>query len=184
MARITYSNLMSLDGYIADRDGSFDWAFPAGDVHEAVNEDARSAGTMALGRRVYDVLRAWDDIDPAGEPGPETEFAAIWHDADKLVYSRSLESIDAPRTTLVGAFDPGELRALADASTRDVSIGGADLAAQAFAAGIVDEAVVWVFPVTVGGGVAAFPSDVRVDLELVAERRLDGGVAELRYRVR
>ena len=184
MARITYSNLMSLDGYIADRDGNFDWAEPVGEVHEAVNDDARSAGTMALGRRVYDVLRAWDDIDPEGEPGPMTEFAAIWHASDKLVYSRSLTSLEAPRTTLAREFDPEALRAFADAADRDVSIGGAELAAQAFAAGVVDDVVTWVFPVTVGGGTPAFPPDARVGLELVAERRLAGGVVELRYTAR
>jgi len=187
MGKISYSNLTSLDGYIADRDGNFDWAMPVGDVHDAVNADARTAGTFALGRRVWDVLRWWDDFDPENPEGHDeqsAEFTRIWHAADKLVYSRTLTRIDAPRTTLVGRFDPIELRALAEASDRDVSIGGAHLAAQAFAAGIIDEVVLWVFPVTVGGGLAAFPTDARVDLDLRSERRLPGGVIEARYRVR
>lgn len=186
MGRITYSSLMSLDGYIADRDGNFDWAFPAGNVHDAANEDAATAGTFAMGRRLWDVMRWWDDID-LDDPEVDAataEFTRVWRAADKLVYSRSLTSVDAPRTTLAGEFDPVALRALADASEMDVSVGGADLAAQAFAAGIVDVVTTWIFPVTIGAGLAAFPTDTRVDLELLTERRLDGGVTELRYRGR
>ncbi len=187
MGRVVYGNQMSLDGYVADREGRFDWATPGEDVHAAVNDDVRDVGTFVLGRRVWEVLRAWDVMDVADEPGAVRDFAAIWAAADKVVCSRTLEEADladAPRTRLARTFDPDEVRALADASDRDVAVGGPELASQALASGIVDEVSLHVHPVVVGGGTAAFPTPVLLDLELVEQRGYAGGVVGLRYRPR
>lgn len=127
MARVQYGNQMSLDGYVADREGRFDWAMPSDEVHSAINDDVRGVGTFLLGRRVWQVLRAWDVMDLEGEPAPIADFAAIWRAADKVVYSRSLpdeELAGAPRTRLARSFDPDEVRRLAASADRDIAIGG------------------------------------------------------------
>lgn len=181
MGRLIYSTLASLDGYIADRDGGFDWAVPGDDLHEAVNERMHGVGTFLLGRRLFEVMRAWDTFDLDGQPRVITEFARIWRAADKVVYSRTLRGVDAPRTRLDRHFDVEEVRRFVASAGRDVAIGGPDLAGPAFRAGIVDDVLLHVFPVLVGGGTPAFP-DVRLDLELVEERRFEGGVVRLAYR--
>jgi dihydrofolate reductase len=182
MGRLIYSTLASLDGFIADEDGRFDWAVPRDDVHAAVNERLHGVGTFLLGRRLYTVMRAWDAVDLEGQPPVIVEFAHIWRAADKVVYSRSLKRVDEPRTRLERHFEVDGVRRFVAATGRDVAIGGPDLAGAAFRAGIVDDVVLHVFPVLVGGGTAAFPDDVRLDLELVEERRFGGGVVRLAYR--
>ncbi|WP_353828769.1 dihydrofolate reductase family protein [Agromyces sp. SYSU T0242] len=187
MGRVLYGNQMSLDGYVADRDGRFDWAMPGEDVHAAVNDDVRGVGTFVLGRRVWEVLRAWDVMDVSTEPEPVRDFAAIWAGADKLVCSRTLEDEDlggAGRTRISRSFDPDEVRALAEDGDRDVAVGGPELAAQALASGIVDEVSLHVYPVVVGGGTAAFPMPLAIAFELVEQRGYAGGVVGLRYRPR
>ncbi|MFE5670265.1 dihydrofolate reductase family protein [Agromyces sp. NPDC056523] len=192
MARVYYGNQMSLDGYVADREGRFDWAMPGEDVHAAINDDLRGVGTFLLGRRVWEVLRAWDVMDLDGEPEPIVDFAAIWRAADKVVYSRTLaeeELETAPRTRLARRFDVDEVREFATSADRGVSIGGPELAAQALAVGLVDEIALWTYPVVVGGGTPAFATGAdgapdRLDLELVETRRHEGGVVGLRYRPR
>jgi dihydrofolate reductase len=181
MGRLLYSTLASLDGYIADPDGRFDWAAPSEELHAAVNERLHGVGTFLLGRRTYEVMRAWDDIDPDDAPGVIAHFAHIWRAADKVVYSRSLGHLDAPRTRLERHFDVDEVRRFTSAAGRDVAIAGPDLAGAAFRAAIVDDVVLHVFPVIVGGGTAAFP-EARLGLELVEERRFEGGVVRLAYR--
>lgn len=181
MGRLIYSTLASLDGYIADRDGGFDWAVPHDDLHEAINARMHGVGTFLLGRRLFEVMRAWDTFDLDGQPAVVTEFARIWRAADKVVYSRTLQHVDAPRTRLERHFAVEEVRRFVASAGRDVAIGGPDLAGPAFRAGIVDDVLLHVFPVLVGGGTAAFP-DVRLDLELVEERRFEGGVVRLAYR--
>jgi dihydrofolate reductase len=181
MGRLIYSALASLDGYIADRDGGFDWAVPDDDVHHAVNEALHGVGTFLLGRRMYEVMRAWDTFDLDGQPAAIAGFARIWRAADKVVYSRTMHGVDAPRTRLERHFDVDEVRRFVASAGRDVAIGGPDLAGPAFRAGVVDEVLVHVFPVLVGGGTTAFP-DVRLDLELVDERRFERGVVRLAYR--
>jgi dihydrofolate reductase len=187
MGRVVYGNQMSLDGYVADRDGRFDWAMPGEDVHAAVNDDVRNVGTFVLGRRVWEVLRAWDVMDVADQPGPVRDFAEIWAAADKVVCSRTLEEddlADAARTRISRTFDPDVVRALAGATDRDVAVGGPELASEALASGIVDEVSMFVYPVVVGGGTAAFSSPTQLDLELVEHRTYAGGVVGLRYRPR
>lgn len=139
MAKLIYSSIMSLDGYIADEQGNFDWAAPDEDVHAAVNDLQRLIGTMLLGRRMYEVLVPWETMDTNGEPSVIADFAALWRETDKVVYSRTLEDVPTERTRLERDFDPETVRRMKASAERDLSVGGPDLAASAFAAGLVDE---------------------------------------------
>ena len=185
MASLIYSTLASLDGYIADEDGKFDWAEPDEEVHAFINDLARPIGTYLLGRRMYEVLAYWDD--PPGldeQPSVVQEFAEIWRDADKVVYSRTLDAARTARTRIERDFDPEPVRQLKAQSDRDLAIGGPDLAAQAIRAGLVDDYQLFVVPVVVGAGTQALPRAGRIDLELVDERRFRNGTVFLRYRAR
>jgi dihydrofolate reductase len=183
MARLIYAALTSLDGYVADERGYFDWAAPGEDVHRFVNDLLRPIGTHLYGRRMYDVLVAWESDDiVTGEPPVIADFAAIWRAADKIVYSRSLESPASARTTIERDFSPDAVRRLKAEAARDLSIGGPDLAGQALRAGLVDEIHLVVNPIVVGGGNRALPDDVLVGLELIDEHRFAGGVVHLGYR--
>jgi dihydrofolate reductase len=181
MAKLIYAALCSLDGYVADRDGAFDWAAPDGEVHEAVNDLQRPIGTLLLGRRMYDVLVAWETMETADEPPVIQDFAQLWRGADKIVYSRSLETTASARTRIERTFEPDAIRQLKDTSARDLSIGGPDLARQAIAAGLVDEIHLFLSPIVVGGGTRALPDGVRVRLHLQAERRFGNGTVHLHY---
>jgi dihydrofolate reductase len=182
MAKLIYAALCSLDGYVADRDGAFDWAAPDGEVHEAVNDLQRPIGTLLLGRRMYDVLVAWETMETADEPPVIQDFAELWRGADKIVYSRSLETTASARTRIERTFEPGAIRQLKETGERDLSIGGPDLAGQAFAAGLVDEIHLFLSPISVGGGTRVLPDGVRVGLHLQAERRFGNGTVHLHYR--
>lgn len=183
MARLVYSTLMSLDGYIADEDGNFDWAVPSDEVHAFVNDLQRSIGTHLYGRRLYEVMQVWETMHMLpDQPAVELDFARIWHAADKVVYSRTLETISTMRTRLERAFDPEEVRRMKDTSERDLLIGGAGLAAHAFAANLVDDLHLFLAPVIVGGGTRALPDRVRLDLELVDERRFANKMVYLHER--
>ena len=185
MARLIYSAIASLDGYIADKDGSFDWAQPDEEVHSFVNDVERSIGTHLLGRRMYEVLAYWDDPPVLDEqPSFVQEFAEMWQAADKVVYSRTLETARTGRMRIERGFDPEAVRRLKSESDRDLAIGGPDLAAQAIRAGLVDEYLMFVVPVVVGAGKPALPHDVRIELELLEERRFRNGTVFLRYRTR
>jgi dihydrofolate reductase len=182
MAQLIYSAISSLDGYIADQEGSFDWAEPDEEVHAFVNDLERPVGTYLYGRRMYDVMVAWETLT---DDQPEMhDFAQIWRAADKVVYSRTLEAPSSARTRIERSFEPEAVRQLKASATRDISVGGAELAAQAFAAGLVDECHLFLAPVIVGGGTASLPDHVRVDLELLDERRFGKGMVYLRYRTR
>lgn len=184
MANLIYAALTSLDLYVADQTGNFDWAAPDEDVHQFVNDLARPIGTNLYGRRMYEVLVAWESDDiVVGQPSVVADFAAIWRAADKIVYSRSLESVSSARTTIERDFDPEAIRAMKASAERDIGIGGAELAAQAIRAGLVDEIHLFLNPILVGGGHPALPDDVRVPLELVDEHRFGNGVVFVRYRV-
>jgi dihydrofolate reductase len=184
MANLIYSAITSLDGYIEDEHGSFEWAAPDAEVLAAVNELERPVGTYLYGRRMYETMRYWETVD-ADELDPESrDWTGIWRAADKIVYSRTLESASTARTQLVREFDPAELRQLKESSPRDISVGGAELAGQVMAAGLVDECQLFFNPITVGGGKRALPDGVHARLELLEERRFKGGVVFLRYRVR
>src|ERR1700742_329740 len=166
MARLIYSALMSLDGYIADEKGNFDWAAPDEEVHAFVNETERPVGTYLYGRRMYETMRFWQ-TPPATDSPAAREYAGIWQAADKVVYSTTLGAPLTPRTRVESRFDPGAVRKLKEAG--EVSVGGPTLAAAAIAAGLVDEYHLIVVPVLVGGGTPAFPPGVRVSLTLAGE---------------
>ena len=183
MAKLVYSMLTSLDGYVADEKGNFDWAAPDDEVHAFVNDLQRSIGTMLLGRRMYEVLVAWETWDTSSEPDVIKDFASLWHDADKVVFSRTLEKAASARTRIERAFEPEAIRRLKTAATRDLSIGGPELAGQAFKAGLVDECRLFLMPVVVGGGKRCLPTDVRLPLELIGERRFESGAVHVHYRI-
>ena len=183
MAKLIYSAIASLDGYIADEDGKFDWAAPDEEVHTFVNGLERQVGTYLLGRRMYEVLAYWDDPPALDEqPSFVREFAEIWQDADKVVYSRTLETARAGRTRIERDFDPEAVRRLKAHSDRDVTVGGPDLAAQAIRAGLVDDYQMFVVPIVVGAGKQALPRAGRIELELLDERRFRNGTVFLHYR--
>jgi dihydrofolate reductase len=182
MAKLIYAALASLDGYVADVDGSFDWAAPDEDVHAAVNDLQRSIGTLLLGRRMYDVLVAWETMDTADEPGVIRDFAELWETSDKIVYSRTLETAASARTRIERSFDPDAIRQMKATATRDLSVGGPDLAAQALRAGVVDEIHLFLSPIVVGGGTPALPDGIRVHLDLQDVRRFGNGTVHLHYR--
>jgi len=185
MAALLYSSIASLDGYIADADGNFDWAAPDEEVHAFVNELERAVGTHLYGRRMYETMRYWETAPTGDDEHPVArDYTAIWRAADKIVFSRSLDAVTTARTRLERSFDPELVRDLKSSVDRDLSVGGADLAGQALAAGLVDEYHLFVTPVIVGGGTPSLPAGLRVDVELVDEHRFTGGVVYLRYRVR
>jgi dihydrofolate reductase len=182
MGKLIYSSIASLDGYIADEDGNFDWAEPDEDVHTLVNDLARPVGTFLLGRRMYEVLVAWETIDTADQPPYIQDFAEMWRAADKVVYSTNLETVSSARTRIERAFDPEAVRHLKATAERDLSVGGPGLAAHSITAGLVDECHLFLVPVVVGGGTRFFPDDVRLTLELLDERGFGNGTVHLRYR--
>jgi dihydrofolate reductase len=183
MGRLVYAALCSLDGYTADEDGSFDWAAPGEELHGFVNEMERGLGTYLYGRRMYEVMRFWEDADAlAGEPEVMQEYGRIWRAADKVVYSSTLDAVTTDRTRLERSFDPGAVREMKESSDRDLGIGGPTLAAGALRAGLVDDVHLLIAPVVVGGGLQVFPDGLKVSLELVDERRFGDGVVHLRYR--
>jgi dihydrofolate reductase len=182
LAKLIYSALASLDGYIEDETGKFGWAEPDEEVHAFVNELSRPVGTFLLGRRMYEVLVAWETMELDDEPAPIRDFAEIWRAADKVVYSRTLETVSSARTRIEREFDPSVVRRLKAEAERDLSVAGPELAAHAFRAGLVDELHLFVAPVVVGGGKRSLPAGVGVGLELLDERRFGGGFVLLSYR--
>jgi dihydrofolate reductase len=183
MAKLIYSAITSLDGYVADEDDNFDWAAPDEEVHAFVNDLERRVGTYLYGRRMYDVMVAWETLpNLADQPPFMRDYAEIWQAADKVVYSRTLEKVSSAKTRIERAFDPAAVREMKATARRDISVGGPDLAAQAIKAGLVDEYHLFVSPVVVGGGKQALPDDVRLKLELLDERRFGNGVVHLNHR--
>jgi dihydrofolate reductase len=180
MAKLIYSAITSLDGYVADENGNFDWAEPDAEVHTFINDLQRPVGTYLYGRRMYEVMVAWETLALADQPPFMQDFAEIWQAADKIVYSKTLETVSSARTRIERDFDPEAVRQMKAA--HDLSVSGPDLAAQAIRAGLVDEWHVFVAPIVVGGGTRLFPNDVRLNLELLDQRRVASGTAHLHYR--
>ncbi len=179
MARLVYSAITSLDGYVADAEGNFDWSMPDAEVHAYVNDLTRPIGTHLYGRRMYDVMVAWETMS---DPEPEMQdFAEIWRAADKVVYSRTLGTAPSARTRIEREFEPDGVRALKASADRDLAIGGAELAGQALRAGLVDEVDLFLSPAIVGGGRRALPDGLRLELRLLGERRFTNGVVHLHY---
>jgi dihydrofolate reductase len=185
MAELIYSAIASLDGYVADEEGNFDWAEPDDEVHAFVNDLERPIGTYLYGRRMYEVMTYWETAHTVPDQPPVIlDYAQIWQAADKVVYSTTLEEASTARTRIEREFDPDAVRRMKATAERDISIGGPTLAAQAIAAGLVDELHLFVAPVVVGGGTRSLPDGVRWDLDLADERRFRNGVVYLRYRTR
>ena len=184
MAKLIYSAITSLDGYVADEDGNFDWAAPDEEVHAFVNDLERPIGTYLYGRRMYDVMRYWETAPTdAGQQPVMRDYARIWQAADKIVYSKTLATASTTRTRIEKDFDTDAVRRMKATATRDISVGGPHLAAQAIRAGLVDELHLFVVPIVVGGGNRALPEHARLRLQLLEERRFAGGVVHLHYRM-
>ncbi len=182
MAKLIYSAITSLDGYVADRDGNFDWAKPDDEVHAFVNDQERPIGTYLYGRRMYDVMRYWETAPTRGDQAPAAlDFAGIWQAADKVVYSTTLAAASSDRTRIERAFDPESVREMKAAASADLSVGGPHLAAAAIRTGLVDELHQFLTPIVVGGGNRWLPDDVRVALELRDVHHFRSGVVHLHY---
>jgi dihydrofolate reductase len=185
VAKLLYSAIASLDGYIEDSQGTFDWAKPDGEVHTFGNDLERPVGTHLYGRRMYETMAFWESPpDLAGQPPFVQDFAQIWQAADKIVYSRTLEEPLSARTRIERDFDPEAVRELKATGARDLTVGGPELAAQAIQAGLVDELQLFLVPVIVGGGKRALPDGVRLNLKLLDERRFGSDTVYLRYGVK
>ena len=183
MATLIYTAITSLDGYVADEHGNFDWTAPDEEVHAFVNDLERDIGTYLYGRRMYETMVYWETADGGAEqPAIMRDYAGIWRAADKIVFSRSLQSVSSARTRIERDFDTEAVQELKAKAERDISVGGPHLAARAIQAGLVDEFQLFITPHVIGGGNQSLPRDVRLDLELLAERRFAGGVVYLRYR--
>ena len=183
MAKLIYSAITSLDGYVADEEGNFDWAAPDEEVHTFVNELERPVGSYLYGRRMYEVMVEWETVHTGvDQPLFMRDFAEIWQAAVKVVYSKTLETVSSARTRIEREFDPEAVLGMKASAGRDISVGGPDLAAQAIKAGLVDEIHLFVTPILVGGGKRSLPLDVRVRLELLDERRFGNGMVHLHYR--
>jgi dihydrofolate reductase len=184
MADLIYSAITSLDGYVADEDGNFAWAAPDEEVHAFVNDLERPVGTYLYGRRMYEVMLAWETMDVTDEPPVMKDFAQLWRAADKVVYSTTLQAPSSARTRIERDFDAEAVRRMKASAQRDIGVGGPNLAGQALAAGAIDEVHLFLNPVVVGGGTPALPAGVSVKLDLLDERRFASGVVYLRYAVR
>jgi dihydrofolate reductase len=185
MAKLIYSAITSLDGYAADEDGNFDWAAPDKEVHSFVNNLERPIGTYLYGRRMYETMVYWETAHTlADQPPFMQDFAEIWQAADKIVYSKTLETPSSARTRIERDFDPAAVRRLKASARRDLTVGGPELAAQAIDAGLVDEFHLFLTPILVGGGKQSLPNDVRLKLELLDERSFGNGVVHLHYRMK
>ncbi|MDQ6605504.1 MAG: dihydrofolate reductase family protein [Actinomycetota bacterium] len=184
MATLIYSAIASLDGYVEDVRGRFDWAAPDDEVHAFVNDLERPIGTYLYGRRMYETMVFWETAGADADASAVTrDFAAIWRAAEKVVYSRTLQTVPSARTRIERGFDPEAIRRLKATSEADITIGGAELAGQAIAAGLVDECHLFLAPVMVGGGKRALPRDIHAQLELLGQRRFRHGDVHLHYRM-
>jgi dihydrofolate reductase len=185
MAKLIYSAITSLDGYLADEDGNFAWAEPDEEVHAFVNDLERPVGTYLYGRRMYEVMVARETMDTGSYQTPVMrDFAELWRAAEKIVYSKTLETVSSARTRIERDFDPQAVRQMKTSAERDITVSGPDLAAQAITAGLVDEFQLFVAPIVVGGGKRSLPDNVRLELELLDERRFGNGMVHLHYRPR
>jgi dihydrofolate reductase len=184
MAKLIYSAITSLDGYIEDEDGGFDWGAPDEEVLSFINDLERQAGTYLYGRRMYETMVFWETTPTADQSAIFLDFARIWKGAEKIVYSRTLETISSARTVVEREFNPDAIRRMKASEARDITVGGPELAAQAIQAGLVDECHLFVSPIVLGGGKPALPRKVRLTLELMEDHRFRSGVVHLQYCIR
>ncbi len=182
MARLIYFTPTSLDGWIGD--GEYDWSVPSDEVMAFINDLVRSSGTHLIGRRNYETMAVWETPEVFPDPTPVIQdFASIWQTADKIIYSRTLKSVSTRNTRLEREFDAQAVRALKERSTRDLMVGGPNLASQAIRAGLVDELHLLVAPIVLGGGIRVLPTGARVSLDLLDQRRFADGFVSLRYSI-
>lgn len=181
MGKLIYMAITSLDGYVADREGRFDWSMPDAQVHDYVTELQRPVGTYLYGRRLYDVMAVWETLEAPPEFPWLLDFAKVWRTAGKVVYSTTLEEVSTAKTRIEREFDPAAIRRMKETSEQDITVGGATLAGQAIKAGLVDECQLFLTPHLVGGGTRALPDDIRLDLELLGQRDFGNGVMYVRY---
>ncbi len=182
MGKLIYAAIASLDGYVEDEDGRFDWSTPDDEVHAFVNDLERPIGTYLYGRRMYETMVFWETVSTtADEPAVFSDYARIWRAADKIVYSRSLQEASSAKTRIERKFDPDAIQRLKRSTGADIAIGGAEIAGQAIGAGLVDECHLFLCPIVVGGGKRALPHNMRIQLELLGERRFSNGVVHLHY---
>jgi dihydrofolate reductase len=185
MAKLIYSAIASLDEYVEDAQGKIDWGEPDDELHAFINDHERPIGTYLYGRRMYETMLAWETVSTSGDQATVTrDFAEIWRAAEKIVYSRTLQTPSSERTRIERDFDPAAVRQLKASSARDITVGGAELAGEAIAAGLVDECHLYLVPILLGGGKRALPDNVRARLGLLAERRFPSGVVHLHYALR
>jgi dihydrofolate reductase len=185
MAHLIYIANSSLDGYTEDRDGNFDWTDPDEEGFRFITNLVRATGTHLCGRRMYQTMMVWEtEPDLAAESPLRRDFAEIWQAADKIVYSRTLEAVSTRKTQIERDFNPEAIRQLKEAVEQDILIGGPELAAHAFQSGLIDECHLFLAPIILGGGKPALPDNVRLELELLEERRFGNGVVYLGYRTR
>ena len=185
MAHLIYSAISSLDGYIEDRDGNFDWAMPDEEVHTFINNLERTAGTYLYGRRMYETMMVWEtDPDLAADSPLTQDFAQIWQAATKIVYSRALAAAPTRNTQIERNFHPEAIKQLKNTVQNDILIGGPELAAHAFQFGLIDECHLFLTPIIVGGGKPSLPDNVRLELELLEDRRFGNGTVFLPYQAK
>jgi dihydrofolate reductase len=183
VAKLIYLTIQSLDGYIENEAGEFGWGEPDDEVHAFINDVARPVGTFLYGRRLYETMLVWETLPLDGVPAHIRDFAQIWRAADKVVYSRKLDDVSTGNTRIEREFDPDAVQELKASASEDLAVGGAELAAEAFKAGVVDELQLFVAPVVVGGGKRSLPGGVRLDLDLLEERGFAAGFTYLVYRI-
>jgi dihydrofolate reductase len=183
MPKLIYAAIASLDGYVEDEEGRFDWAMPDEEVYAFVNDLERPIGTYLYGRRMYETMVFWETVSTEAAPAVIRDFAGIWRAAEKIVYSRALQTVSSARTRIEREFDRDAVRRLKQSSGADITVGGAELAGHAIGAGLVDECHLFLCPIVVGGGKRALPDNVRAQLELLDERPFRNGVVHLHYRV-
>jgi dihydrofolate reductase len=194
MGKLIYSAITSVDGYVCDDNGSFDWAIPSAEVHAFVNDLERPIDTYLYGRRMYETMTFWEHADfqtqqPVTDENADLrvaagEYADIWRAADKVVYSRTLDSVSTARTRLARQFDVAEVDRMKGAGQGDLSIGGPDLASHALAAGLVDELHLFVAPAVVGSGRHYLLGAHRFDVELLTARTFTNGMVHQHYAIR
>lgn len=185
MARLIYAAITSLDGYVADEEGNFDWAAPDEEVHAFVNDLERTVGTYLYGRRMYEVMNYWETASAVdGESPVGQDYAQIWRSADKIVYSKTLNAVSSARTRIERDFDAEAVLRMKTKAGRDIGVGGTELSARALEAGLVDELHLFFTPIVVGGGKRSLPDNIRLELELLDERHFTSGVVYLHYRIR
>jgi dihydrofolate reductase len=183
MAKLIYAAIASLDGYVEDEEGRFDWAMPDDEVYAFVNDLDRPIDTYLYGRRMYETMVFWETASTEAEPGVIRDFAGIWRAAEKIVYSRTLQTLSSARTRIQREFDQHAIRQLKHSSETDIAIGGAELAGHALSAGLVDECHLFLCPIVVGGGKRVLPDNTRAQLELLDQRQFRNGVVHLHYRI-